>query len=71
MVASGLGLEYAGLINKMATKDVELPSDLIESMSSLQRSLDDCDEILRNLTKTPLHDMKNKVMFNLVYTGKA
>ena len=55
----------------MATEDMELPSDLIESMKRLQKSLEDCDEILRRLTKTPLHDMKNKVVFNVVCTGKA
>ena len=44
----------------MADED-ELPSDLLASMNSLDKTLLGCDEILQTLTKVPLQDSKNKV----------
>lgn len=44
----------------MADED-ELPSDLLASMNSLDKTLLGCDEILQTLTKVPLQDSKNKL----------
>ena len=51
----------------MAAEDVELPSDLVESMERLESSLNSCNEFLGSLTKTPLQDMKNKVIIRIMY----
>ncbi len=41
--------------------DHELPSDLQEAMDNLQRTMADCDKVLKRLTEVPLQDSKVKV----------
>lgn len=43
--------------------DMELPSDLLESMERLETTVNKCDELLKSLTKLPLLDTKKKVNY--------
>lgn len=45
----------------MAPGEMELPTELLESMEWLDNSVSSCDKILRSLTEVPLLDTKNEV----------